>query len=337
VRDAGVQELFDKDRAFRRATFFPAGDDDIGVIGRNKVCRFFQEELGLALEHEDAAIADAVAEHFPARAARVREVLTRLDRLPVRVQPPPELERLHDALEACLRQIRQTRPTVRTVKARLDALREGMRTLAAYDTELTETAIQALRQAAVAREHLVGQLRATGRLGDTSEAADRLDAHLASARPWQALGTLAPDLAAVREAYITHRTQLLAAQERHAQDARGRVKAHPDFARLTSDQSHHVLRPIQEACHATDAASVAPTLSELDAGFQVLLRDGEQEAWDRLDQIRAAGDAPLVRKVTHGLKNREVGTEAEVEALLAELRTKLLEHVRAGARVRIVG
>lgn len=98
-----------------------------------------------------------------------------------------------------------------------------------------------------------------------------------------------------------------------------------------------MLRPIHEACHATDAASVAPALSELDAGFQVRLRDGEQEAWDRLDQIRSAGDAPLVRKFAHGLKNREVGTEAGVDALLAERRSKLLEHVRAGARVRIVG
>ncbi|WP_255441706.1 BREX system P-loop protein BrxC, partial [Actinoplanes sp. ATCC 53533] len=45
IRDAGVRDLFDKDRAFRRTTIFPAGQDDIGPQTRARICRFFEERL----------------------------------------------------------------------------------------------------------------------------------------------------------------------------------------------------------------------------------------------------------------------------------------------------
>ncbi|MCA9571410.1 MAG: BREX system P-loop protein BrxC, partial [Myxococcales bacterium] len=275
VRDAGVCDIFAGDRPFRRATFFPAGDDDIGVQGRARVCRFFDRELGIALDREDTAIADAVADHFPAQAARLRDVLTRMDRLPVPVPVPDTLQKLESALEACLRQVRQTKPTVRTVKQKLDVLREGIHTLAAFDTELTADALQSLRRAANIRDHHVRQLREVDRLGDAAEAAARIESHLGSARPWQAVATLEADLQAVRDVYVAARTELLQTQERQAEEARGRVKAFPDFSKLSGEKSHHVLRPIQEATDTTDAEAVAPALSALDAGFQVRLRHAE--------------------------------------------------------------
>ena len=42
VRDAGVRDLFEKDRDFRRATIFPAGEDDVGVPARARICKFFE-------------------------------------------------------------------------------------------------------------------------------------------------------------------------------------------------------------------------------------------------------------------------------------------------------
>ena len=75
VRDAGVRDLFEKDRDFRRATFFPAGEDDVGVPARAKICKFFERELKHPMEREDNAIADAVAQLFPAQAQRLRAVL----------------------------------------------------------------------------------------------------------------------------------------------------------------------------------------------------------------------------------------------------------------------
>ena len=66
------RDLFDKDRAFRRATIFPAGEDDIGFQARARICKLFEERIGHRMDREDHAIADAVAQHFPQLAHKLR-------------------------------------------------------------------------------------------------------------------------------------------------------------------------------------------------------------------------------------------------------------------------
>ena len=48
------------------------------------------------------------------------------------------------------------------------------------------------------------------------------------------------------------------------------------------------------------------------------------------------GGGPFVIPVDLRLRNREIGSEAEVDALCEEIRTRLLEHVQPGTRVRIL-
>ena len=73
IRDAGVRDLFERDRDFRRATIFPAGEDDIGSQSRARICKFFEDRLGSRIDREDDQIANAVVQHFPAaRAAAPR-------------------------------------------------------------------------------------------------------------------------------------------------------------------------------------------------------------------------------------------------------------------------
>jgi hypothetical protein len=79
----GSRDLFEKDQVFRRAVIFPAGDDDIGVPARNRICRFFEERLGHHLpERENTAIADAVMTTFLPLAEQLRSVPARLYQLP---------------------------------------------------------------------------------------------------------------------------------------------------------------------------------------------------------------------------------------------------------------
>src|SRR5262249_29636126 len=65
VRDAGVKDVFEKDRAFKRANFYPAGDDPVGYQARAKICKFFEDLLKHRMDREDHQIADAVQTHFP--------------------------------------------------------------------------------------------------------------------------------------------------------------------------------------------------------------------------------------------------------------------------------
>jgi hypothetical protein len=339
TRDAGARDLFVADRTFRRATLHPAGSDDIGFPARTRICRMFEDTLGHKMDREDNAIADAVATLFPLQAAKLRAVSSSLGRLPGNPQPPAPLNKLAEAIESCVRTCRQTKPTVQAVKRQLDALRDGFQLLHLFEAELTPDAIAAVRDAAEVRDHHAAQLASTLALAlapDVAAAMERIRAHLATDRPWRDVGSISADLATVRAAYVAVRTTKLAWQETQAAEARAGVKARHGFATLTADQSHTVLRPIALAMTDTTATAVAPTLSDLQDVFAARLLRAIAEANEKLDEILSAGSQPTVRKVDLRLHNRELGSEADVEALLVELRARLMEQVRAGGRIRLV-
>ncbi len=334
VRDAGVRDLFDKDRAFRRASFFPAGEDDIGFQARARICKFFEQQLQHRMDREDHAIADAVSQLFPAQARRLRDVLSRLDQLPGQSAVPEALSRLQEALEQCVAKSRQTRPTVQLVKRRLDTLRDGLQLVNLYDAELTADAIQAVRHAARTRDHHLAQLEAAGQAADVEAAAARVREHLAAERPWRDIRALDPDLDAITAAYTAERRARMLWQEQQAEAARGRVKARDGFATLSGDQSHEVLRPIALALTDTSEAAIAPTLTALRDPFTLALKRAEDEANERLDALLS--DKKLIVKVDLKLRNRELKAEEDVDALLAEIRERLLTQIAAGARIRLV-
>ncbi|MBK1717204.1 BREX system P-loop protein BrxC [Thiocystis violacea] len=337
IRDAGVRDLLDKDRAFRRATVFPAGDDDIGFQARARICKFFEERLQHAMDREDHAIADAVAQYFPTLAQQQRAVLTSLDRLPGGRRDPELLHRLGEALEQCASICRQTKPTVKLVKKHLDVLRDGVQQLRMVAAELTSEAIEAVEALHQARTFLASQLTEVGKLTpDLKSAMARLDDQLAAERPWRDIAALEPDLATIRAAYHDERQRLLQWQEQQAEQARARIRSRNGFSTLTADQSHRVLRPLARAVTDTTAEAVAPTLSQLQDPFLLVLQRAEEEADDTLDEILSEGVQPLIKRVDLRLRNRELTSEAEVEALVNEIRAQLLEPLRAGARVRLL-
>jgi hypothetical protein len=337
IRDAGVRDLFEKDRDFRRASFFPAGEDDIGVPARAKICKFFERDLKHSMEREDNAIADAVSQLFPVQAQRLRAVLAQFDKLPGVRTTPSELSRFNDALEHCVRSCRQTKPTVVLVKKHLEALQDGAKLLNLFEAELTDKAVTDVCEAASVRDFQFGQLLSIGAVQtDISDAGARIEAQLRLDRPWKEIVSIAPDLELVRSAYAAERSRLLEWQEKLVEQARSRVKSRDGFATLTADQEHKVLRPLADVVTSTTSEAVAPPLDVLRAPFEAALKRAEDEANDRLDQILSEGERPLIVKVDLGIRNREVGTEAEVESLVSNIRERLLEQVRAGQRVRIV-
>ena len=337
IRDVGVRDLFEKDREFRRATIFPAGEDDIGFPARARICAFFEESLGLRLDREDHAIADAVAVHFPPLAKQLRAFEGKLDRLPGSPQAPMVFRRLGDALESCIRTCRQTKPTVKLVKTHLDALRDGVQLLKMDDAELTTDASRAVRDAHATVSYQAAQLRELGvEATNVEAAANSVAAQLQSERPWRDSSALEQDLQEIRAAYVAERQRLLQWQEREAESVRSRVKARDGFSTLTADQAHRVLRPLEQAVSDTDAEAVAPTLADLKDPFQIRLGRAEDEANDKLDVILSEGQRPLIKPMDLGLRNRELATEADVDALVSEIRARLLEQVRTGTRVRLV-
>jgi hypothetical protein len=334
IRDTGARDLFDRDRDFRRAAIFPAGEDDIGVPGRARICKFFEEQLDYKMDREDNAIADAVSTQFPRQAQRLRGVLDRLNRLPGHAEAPPELARLQDVLEKAVASSRRTKPTVQLVKARLDALRDGFDRLNRYDAELTDAAIAAVRHAATVRDHHLAQLLADGHGERVAEQARAIDAQLGGARPWIDIAGIQADVDAIVALYAQTRRARLVWQEAQAEEARGRVRHEDGFATLTADQSHQVLRPIALAVTNTSEDAVAPTLEQLVADFEPALKRAIEQALDTLDGFRSTR-TPVV-KLEMRLKNRVVKTEAEVEGIVGELRERLMKQIEGGVHVRLV-
>ncbi len=334
VRDPGVRDLFTGDRAFRRATILPGGPDDVGPQVRARICQFFQKHLALVVDRDDTAIADAVAQKFPELSTRLTALQTRIALLPGSPTGPKELTRLRDALEATVRVMRQTRQAVQAVKRHLEALNDGVPVLLTYDAEVVAEVIAKVQLAHAMVTVQAAQMRESGaEYSNVEAAAARIVAQLAGDRPWRDVDTVGDDVKAIGVAYVAARRQILQWQEQQADVARGRIKARDGFATLTAEQSHHVLRPIALAVSTTAEDAIAPTLQQLRDGFAVRLAAAEEEANDELDRLRSK--TQLVVRVDLALRNREVGSEAEIAALLDEIRKRLIDHIRTGARVRL--
>ena len=224
IRDAGVEDLFAKDRSFRRATFFPAKEDAISFQAKARICKFFQQSLGHRMDRENHLIADAVSSLFPIQSRRLRNVLSRLNQLPGDQSPPPALVELQDVLEAAVSKSRHTKPTVQLVKRKLDALRDGIELLNLFDAELTQPAIQAVRLAAGVRDRQLNQLLGQESIeAEVNEAGVRVADHLQTDRPWREIATLDADLERICTDYKAERGRLLLWQEAQAEQARARV------------------------------------------------------------------------------------------------------------------
>ncbi|MCG8417945.1 MAG: BREX system P-loop protein BrxC [Proteobacteria bacterium] len=336
MRDAGARAIFEKDRAFRRATLFPAGHDDIGFQARARICKFFEEQLQHQMEREDNAIADAVALHFPIQAARLGEVFSRLRQLAGGEERPEELVELDGILERCVASSRQTTATVKLVVKHLDALRDGVQALAIIDAELAPEVVEAVRAARDIRDTQAAQLREAGALdGESARAASRIGEQLDRARPWRDIAAVKQDVAHLRTAYATERQRLLEWQEKTAEQARARIKARDGFNRLTDDQRHNVLRPLSLAVTTTSAHELTPSLVALNDRFVLALSRAEDEANQRLDAILGEGEYPLIVPVDLALRNREIASVEELRALLDEIEKRLLKHL-PNARVRLI-
>jgi hypothetical protein len=338
VRDAGVRDLFEKDRTFRRATLFPCGDDDIGFQARVRICKFFESQLEHLMDREDHAIADAVALHFPNLADRLRLVLGQLNKLPGAPETPSELAKLGDILEQCVRCCRQTKPTVKLVKRHLDALRDGVEVMRTYEAELSDHALQSVCDAAAVTKYELAQLREIDCVfdADVEDAATRVETHLRTDRPWRDVDALTPDVLLLRQCYQTERQHLLEWQELLAEQARVRVMGRDGISTLTADQLHMILRPMASVITDTTSEAIAPPLRSLKESFEITVERAEDEANDRLDRILSEGKNPLIVRIDLSLKNRELKSESDVEALLDEIRERLLEQVRSGAHIRLV-
>lgn len=335
VRDPGAKDLFRRERDLRRADVVLAKENAISARDKVAICTFFKERLDIDLDRENDAIADAVFAHFPGVRDRLRKIEGLFDQLPGRPELPETLKKLAKALEDG-RRSREIEPTVKAVKRHLDALRDGVEQLGMLQTDLTEDAIRAVREAADVRDHQIAQLRHAGELGGAEADAEAVEKQLRYDRPWRDARSVATQVSAIRELYVEKRRALLNRQNAEAEAVRKRVKTRPNFEKLDADQAHQVLRPIAEALVDTSPEAVSPTLVELRDRFPTRLAEAEDRANERLDEVLSAGTTAPVVRVDAQVRGREIASRQQLDALLRELEERIGPMVADGKRVRLV-
>lgn len=334
-RDPGVNDIFTRDRDFRRAELFPAVEGEVTARDRIAIRKLFETYLQVDVDPEDEPIADAAFSYFPAYRERLRDVERRFERLPERPPLPATLQKFGRALEDCCRS-RAVQKTVVEVKRNLDALRDGFEQLGVCEAELTPDAMDAVSHAAHIGKFELAQLREVEELAGLEKEAEALTGHLSTDRPWRDIGQLAPVIDRIRTRYVEVRRALLSRQGAEAEAASSRVKTRSGFAQLDADQAHWVLRPITEAMVDTTPEAVSPTLAEVRDRFASRIQPAVEQANDRLDEELSKGQDRHVVKVETRLYGREIASREQLQALLDELEERIGPLVDQGARVRIV-
>lgn len=334
IRDPGVMDLFTKDRDFKRADILPPSDRGISPRDRIAICTLFKDALGIDLDREDDAIADAVFKQFPNQVRRLRELEHRYNKLPNRLDLPTNLAKLQSALEKCLKS-RQVEPTLVEVKRNLDILRDGVQQLGILETDLTDAAIAAVSRAGSVQQHQVAQLEQVGSATEVQAEIAAVAAQLAIDRPWRDIASLEPQLQQIESHYLSVRRSLLERQEQQAEAIRDKVKRRSGYARLSPDKATYVLRPVTDATYDTTAEALYPQLLELKDSAVLRLHMAEEKANSYLDDALSQATDKQVMTIAIDLTGREVSSPEEVEVLVNQLRDRLLSQLDGKSNIRI--
>lgn len=295
---------------------------------------FFLRRTQVELDRENDAIADAIFQQFPGQVKRLQELERRYNRLPNRPNLPSALVKLHESLEKCTRS-RQVEHTVIAVKKNLDALRDGLQELGISLTDLTDSAVDAVTKAVNIRDNQVVQLKQIERWTEITEAIAALEEQLNSDRSWRDISSLEPHLQAIEQHYKALRLNLIESQEKQAKAIQGRLKQRQNFIKLNEKQGEYVFRSVQEATYDTTQDALYPSLLELKDSALIKLQKAETTANNRLDDVLSEVTEDQVVQLPLNLSGREVSTEEEVDALVNQLRDRLLAQLKPNTRIRL--
>ena len=339
VVDPGVLDLFRQDRNFKQAEIYPASEPDIKPKDRFKIADLFATVFNNPIEPPELeVIADELAKVILPKQRELSEIERRLNLLPGSPPTPEILTKLHRAFEDCLRP-RQVQPRVLALIKHLDTLRDGVGRLNAYQSELSEEVVEAVRRAKAVADNQLRQLIEAGELdAPLQDAERRLGEQLSGERPWLGIDSIAPDLERLRDAYVERRLARIQAQERLAEATRTAIKQIPGFEKLDDDQRHTVLRPVTQALRETSEHELRPTLAGLLDGLERKLDEAREAASLTIDELVIKEKGVPVIRVSIDVRDRVITSARDVDNLLAEIRTRLLaqlEHEGHAVHLRL--
>lgn len=144
-----------------------------------------------------------------------------------------------------------------------------------------------------------------------------------------------PHLQAIEQHYKAVRLNLIESQEKQAKAIQGRLKQRQNFIKLNEKQGEYVFRSVEEAAYDTTQDAVYPSLVELKDSALIKLQKAETTANNRLDDVLSEVTEDQVVQLPLNLSGREVSTEAEIDALVNQLKERLLAQLKPNTRIRL--
>ena len=333
LNDPGVKDLFDGDRALRRADLLKNSGVGLGRKQRVAICRFFKDRLNLDVDRDNDAIADAVFQEFPRQSSRLRQLLTKLNRLPGHVTPPPAIDKLGRALEVT-QSSRQIEPTVIAVNDNLDALNDGIEQLGIWLSTLNDQALEMIQRLSNLSAYHIPQLELAGKLtGDALTASERIQTQLKAPRPWDGATSLQGELNTLTAAYLAEHERLCTEQVTAEERVREKIRAKKGFDDLDPRDRHTVLAPLSRPSQAMDRHATQPTLLAMRDQARIELQEATAESWELLDGFLNPGVETV--RVPLKLSNHDVSSLQELDELLDDLRSRVALELKAGRKVRL--
>lgn len=334
-RDPGVRDLFTKDRDFMQAEVGPSGEQAVKPADRIKIRLFFEECTQLEYEGNAEELADAAFVHLHRFAKEHLELLDRLQRLaPLKPKLPEALQNLESTLSKCL-QSRQIEATLVAIKKHLNTLRDGIQQLGVYRGDLTDEAIEQVRRAQRLASVELDPLQQLGLDSNLEQAAQSLRDHLALNTPWRDIASIRPAMELIEARYREIRAELLEKQEQKIESHLEQIKLREGFSRLDADAADSVLRLVRDRRMASHPEAISPALIVLRDSVPRALREGLEQANQRLEELLSVKFDVQVVSVKLGLANRELTSPADVENLLQELRERLMAQLKDNSRIRL--
>jgi hypothetical protein len=138
----------------------------------------------------------------------------------------------------------------------------------------------------------------------------------------------------IEQHYQTVRLGFIEGQERRAETVRDDLQQRQGYYSLVENQRQRVLQPIWQAVYDTTAEALYPPLLELRDTAQLKLGRAAEEAHQYLsEELSKKGEEVVEFRLN--LQNREVSSPDQVEALVEQLRHRLLAQLQGKSQIRL--
>lgn len=333
-RDEGIKDSILSISIFKRLKILSQNITFTTIREKKQCVDFLESDLGIqGLQIESVSIFDAIFNHFPSLSESVLELHGKIKKLGLR--SIDELNRLHKALDQC-RKDKSVEESVRTLYNHLPELKEDIQLHKEAKFYFTPDGEDRIRKLIDLNQHQIRQLKELGEELGIEEDIKKIESKLGSDRPWKELADLNSSHEAIRNAYKEIRESIVFKNRGEVETAYYQIKSRKGFEQLTEEEQVQIKTVLEASLQQQDVESLYPTLLQIKNYGNQIATD-KSKANDLFDELLYKKEKRIeIRKVKHGLDNRDIVSEADLDEMLSELRDNCLAEIRKGYSIRLV-